>query len=90
MLNQISAVLNKVESRRNWHDFLLSHFFALYPMFQVKSAQRSHSYSFISELPMKEDGSFMHGETGPPLKSNRREQEVDMLLIKLPHKLFIS
>jgi len=39
---------------------------------------------------MKEDGSFMHGEPGPPLKSNRRDQEVYVLLIKLSHKLFIG
>jgi hypothetical protein len=57
-------------------------------MFQIKAPQRSHSYSFISELPMKDHGSFLHSEPGPPLKSNGRDQEIYMFLIKLSHNLF--
>ena len=88
VIDQISAVLNKFLTRTKWHDFLLPHLLALYPMPQIKPPQGSHSYSFISELPMEEHSPFLHGEPGPPLESNRRDQEVYVLLIKLPHKLF--
>ena len=80
VIDQISAVLNKVLSCSKWHDFLLSDLLALYPMPQIKSSQGSDCYSFISELPMEDYSPFLHGEPGPPLESNRRYQKVYMLL----------
>ena len=34
--------------------------------------------------------SFLHGESGPPFERNRRDQEVYVLLIKFPRKLFVG
>ena len=73
-----------------WHDLLLSHFLAFYPMLQIQFSKRSHCYSFVCELPMEVHSSLLHSESGPPLESNRRDQEVYVLLIKFPHKLFIG
>ena len=88
MLHQVSTVLNEVLPRRKGHDFLLSYLLALYPMLQIEPPQGSDSYSFVSEFPVEIDCSLLHGDPGPPLERNRRDQEVYVLLIKLPHKLF--
>ncbi len=87
MVDQISAVLNKILPLRIRHDFLLPYFLALYSMSQIKSSKRSHSYSFVRELSMKVHSSLLHGEIGPSFKSFRIDQKVYMFLIKLSHKL---
>ena len=66
LIDQISAVLDKVLPQRIGHDFLLPYLLTLYPMSQIKPPQGSHSYSLISELPMEVNSSFLHGESSPP------------------------
>ena len=39
---------------------------------------------------MEVHSSLLHSESGPPLESNRGDQEVYVRLIKFPHKLFIG
>ena len=39
---------------------------------------------------MEEHRSSLHGKSGPPFECNRRDQEVYVLLIKYPRKLFVG
>jgi len=83
LLNNILAYLNIVLTSGIWQIFFLSNFLSSDTIFEVKSSERSNSYSFVLEPSMESDLSLFHSKTSPLFECFRAQKIVKMLLIKL-------
>ena len=66
-----------------WEIFFLSNFFSSDTIFEVKSSERSNSYSFVWEPSMESDLSLFHSKTSPLFECFRVQKIVNMVLVKL-------